>query len=504
MAPIAFRAPVALLLAFAVFAFSPLAFAASVGETALLYVADGEVSATNVSPFSSSGSAYYMVAVAGKEAVLLAPNKSDFRPVSDNATLLSVLPAYISVAYAGLFSEANLAALKTDISVLNLTFDYCDSVMKPFLANSFMVYYLSQIDDRGSPIPKTQLAIARLSGNKTVDGTAEQLAAGILLSSQKISALSADVSPEEMRRSLVEVYDAVSAIKGLAESYSTDFNFLESRHPDMFRRRTCALSSSSFSNLTDDLRLKDSIPSAESLASALIASTPRRAEYRQIREIGANASKKMDEVLSLFNSTQNALAGSGVELSGLNKSVADLGSKLSALRASANLSSAKKIEAEFNTAYNSTYGWLYEFSSTSLAQDIAASVNATADAKNATANAAIRLGENNEDVLKVKQRFKAHEASLKSNLSAVQNATAKVVPAAVFQNLTISANEIAKDAEGMRPSWAQNELVIVAVGVILLAVGFAIVIWYRNQKAVSEVSARISDAGNRKMEERER
>ncbi len=505
MAPLTLRAPAALLFAFALFAFSPLAFAASVNDTARLYVADGELSAMDVVPFSASGSQYYMVTVAGKEALLLAPSGADFQPVSDNATLLAVLPAYISSAYSGVFSETNLDSLKAHFEELNATFDYCAQPMKGFLNGGTLLWWILQTDDRGSSIPKSFLAVSRLGGNATIGiGSQASLKNGIDNASEKISALSADVSPDEIRNSLAEVYETVWSIKGLADEYSADFNFLESRHPDSFHKRTCALSSSSFDNVTDDLHLKDVIPSSAGLSSALAASTPVRAEYRKVKEISAAESKKLADLRALYNSTQKVFAGTGLNLTGLSRGIDSLSSKLASLEAATDLSTARPLQADFDKAYNSTYGWLYEFTSSSLAKDIVASVNATNDAKNATAGAALRLGENNDDVIKVKQKVKVLEANLDSNLSVVQNANGSVVSAAVFQNLTVAAQALSQEADGLKPAWQQNDLVIVAFFVIILAAVFGIVVWYRNQKAIAEVSAKISERGNREMEERDR
>ncbi len=478
-----------------------MAFAATVNETAMLYVADGEVSATSIVPFKSGAASYYMVAVATKEVLLLEPTDSDFQPVSDNATLISVLPAYISSAYANVFSDANVESLKTHFDVLNKTFNYCDEVMSPFLKNSFIIYYIQQIDDRGTPIPKTKLAIDYLLGNATLgNGSSYKLKTGFALANEKILVVSPQASPDVVRESLFDIYDTFSELKTIAGQYATDFNLLESRHPDMFSKRVCALSEASFANVTDDLRIRESIPSAASLSSAIIASTQPRVEFRKIKEIILNKTKKLGEITALHKSVQKTLAGTGIELSGINKSVQNLDSNLTLLKTATTLASARTIEAMFDKAYNSTYAWLYALNSTTLATDIAASVNASKTAKNSTDGAALRLGENNEDVVKVKQKFKSFQANLNSNLSAVQNASEKIVPAATFQNLTITATGIAKEADNLRPAWDQNILMIIAGGIILVALMMGIVIWYRNQKALSEVSEKITAKGSKEID----
>ncbi len=486
---------------FSVFLMQSFALAATANETALLYVATGEASATKSVQFQSGGSTYYVVTVANKEVLLLKPEGSDFTHVSDNATLLSVLPAYISAAYASAFSDTNLESLKNHFDALNKTYAYCDEAMTPFLKNSFLIYYIQQIDDRGTPIPKTKLALDGLMGNKTLgEGTQAKLKNGFGNASEKISALSSGMAPDELRQSLSELSDLFAVLKNASDQYAADFNLLESRHPDMLKKRVCALSSTSFANVTDDLSIRDNIPSSQQLSSSIIASTPQRVELRKVKELVSEESAKFKEVSDLFSEVKKKLDGKGISLTGLNKSVASLDATLTSLKATSTLSSAKTLQATFDTNYNSTKAWLVALSATTLATDIVSSVDALKEAKNSTSQAALRLGENNEDVMKIKQKIKTLETSLNTQLGLVQNASNKTVAPAVFQNMTITANAIAKEANDLKPAWDQNILIIIAGAVVIIALVFAIVIWYRNQKTLAELSDKVSKSAEKEID----
>lgn len=481
--------------------------ALTANETILLYAREED--SASFSTFESDGTTYYLGLFNAKESIVLVEQGEEFVPVEDNETLNLILPSYISGAYADFFLGSNIDDLKTAFEALSKTFDYCDEVLTPFLNNGFMLFYIRQTDDRGTPVPLTDNALVRLdgntSGNSSEKGTSNVLIEDFQEASVKVNEIDYSASASEVRAKLTELNDLIEEMKGVSDEYSTDFNFLRSRHPDMLSKRVCGLTSESFSDVSTEIGVKDSVPTVSSLAQTIFAETKTRKTLREVNEIYSRAEQKHAYASGLLSSVKNRLNKTQISLAGFERKVADLESNLSLVKAAENVEAAKALEEIFDNNYVLTKDWLEALNNTSLGADIVESGLAVKESKEAVYNASLLLGENNERVIELKEKRQTVDDQLKTELRVIEKADGSLVPAAVFQNITLTANSITEQARSLQPAWNLSfsnlgDLAIIVGAIVIVALIVGLVIYYRSQKTLLNVSTKMHEAHEREVD----
>ncbi len=491
--------------------FSAFAFSASVEDSAKLYLGRDEATAMNITEFSSSGGTYYMVSSGGTELLVLKPGSAgSFLAVESQAELETAMGPYITKAYGSVFSEDQAQKAKSDFDNLSKAAGVCIKPMNGFLTNSFLIYYIKQIDDRGSAVPGTSNAIRNLTvGNATAvsgisdpqkllaranltklsNGTHAIVVGGIAELGNLTYSLSSSKPASEVRTDLDSINKLLSELKPVVDLYQGDYAYLYTtkQHFAMFSNQPCTFTSSAFAALESDFATAGSVPSEAELASRLAISTKDRAERYSIRLVYQQETEKLAGLALRQKNVQDRMNLVGLDLSGLSANVTSMNVSTAKVELATSVGEANELDGKFKAMYSATEGYVSFVESDQVYGALNGSTSAISAAQLSIDTASTRIGKDNSDVVALKEKYATLRTELdqaRSDLAAGK--TAGIVPK--IQNITADLEDLNTRAAALKPVSEQFDAVIIGGLILIIVVGAAVIYYYRSKKPPAEVS----------------
>ncbi len=461
-----FRGTAALFLA-ALIVFSSAAFAASTDapslatQTAKLFLNDTEAISLSLVPFQAGGENYFIVKTSDGEQLLLhekrTQNGTQYEAVEGAGAIESLLSEYRN-AEAAQFDNDTLEQIKSEISTLNATYQYCAKPMNGFLNTGTLLYQILYLDDMGSAnrTPYTTNAVNRIRGNRTTlnngttiklaNGSAEILEAGFKSASEAAALENAQENPSVLADKLNTLYSQIAAMKGVATEYSMDFAFLKSRHPEMLNRRDCNLSAQSFDALAQILESQGAVLGTGELAQKMAQSTSERKPTYEARKAMLEFQKQYDALSAREKQIEISLAPANVTPSSLKRKLLQLERYLGDLSSAENLSDARVKQGLFQKNYDKALSEAQTLSDNSTLQKIAQSAAEVREVKLAIDAAETSGGADPGALLDAKTKYQSLKAELDDALFWVEFGGGERLDPGTFQNLTFKAVDLKTQA----------------------------------------------------------
>ncbi len=427
-------------------------------ETAALFLNETELPSMAVAPFTSGTGKYFVVKSEGRELLVLRENEGNYAAVEGPGAIEALVNDY-KRGNAPEFTNETLVEIKAKISELNATYEYCAEPMRGFLNSGTLLFWILQVDDRGSPVPHTTNAINRIRGNytwfnngtsvKTSNGSAEILEDGFADAAIAAAALEDPAaSTFELSEKLNSLYQKIGGMKAVAGNYSTDFAYLKSRHPENLRRRDCNLSAQSFEPLEETLDAQGALLDAAGLAKKMADFVAERKPQFEARKSLLKYKKDYAALASEVNSIQAALAPANVSPSSLKRKLLQLERAMQELSNAQNLPEARRKEDEFTRAYAKASLEAKALEESGMLEKINESVSAVMAAKNAVATLEEKGAQAN-DVQDARKKYLSLKTELDDALFWVEFGGKDRINASDFTNITAKARVFANETTGL-------------------------------------------------------
>ncbi len=427
-------------------------------ETAALFLNETELPSMALAPFQSGASKYFIVKSGGRELLVLRENDGNYAAVEGIGAIESLVGDY-KRENAPEFTTETMNEIKAEISELNTAYEYCSEPMRGFLNSGTLLFWILQVDDRGTATPHTTNAVNRIRGNytrfnngtsvKTSRGSAEILEEGFADATGAAQALeNSSPSSFELAEKLNSLYQKIGGMKAVAGNYSTDFAYLKSRHPEMLSRRDCNLSEQSFGPLEESLDAQGALLNAVELATKMAAFVAERKPQFEARKSLLKYKKDYATLSAEVNAIQTALAPANVTPSSLNRKMLQLERAMQELSNAQNLSEARKKEDEFMRTYAKANAEARALSESGMLGKINESISAVIAAKNAVAGLEEK-GVSANELQNAQKKYLALRAELDDALFWVEFGGKDRINESDFANITIKAGAFTNETTGL-------------------------------------------------------
>lgn len=479
---------------------SPAVLAAAVDDYAKLYATTAEANQTAVTPVSYAGIQYYLVSVAGKEAVVLKDaGNNKFSAITDEATLEPLLKVYIGEKYGTSITDAQVSKIKSAYAATLAVSDVCTDRMALFLSGTWMLSYIKQTDDRGSRVPKTAVAIAYLLGKNdngslvpvtgvtNVDaiiahdtsgkgtsmgtGTHAVISGGMDYLGDIILDISTDKPASQISESLKTAKTLVAELKPVADKYKADYNYLYKIHMPMFNNIDCGFSSANFGDLESSLSIGlADVPTEKALASAIINATAARSDTFEAVKVYATVQGKLNDAYIKYSQLKSRMYSAGLETTSLDVKIEDLNATAAAVGTLTSKTAAQAEAEKFNDKLTAAVAYMNFIGSDDMFDQLNASNHAFNSAQMAIDLAVARMDEGNSQVAELKTSY----ATLKVELDQAKADLARGEfdgKKSQIQNITSDIALIQARADGLAPGQGIDMTIVGGAILLLLVLG---------------------------------
>jgi len=443
-------------------------------------MASGETMA--LANFSHEGKTYHVLKINGENSVLFEEVDGNFSPVSDEARLAVLVPAFLKTQPLP-FDASVLASVRANYDFVNKEVGVCVEGVKafyacrtppPFACAYMWITILPDYPDALAEVKKMDVAFPGLQ-----QGMAD-LSSGV--SSLEASFASNDLDGIASAASVI--YNAVSAIQSGFTTVAGAYSVIKPAFPYAFDYWNQSASVAVEANCTSSSALSNALSSLSSFASSTkalsTADTLNKIKSVTLARNSSAAAKRIrffkSEAFKPVSSDARKVLGdfgsAGLIVTALNNELIQLSGFLDSI---GNASTVEEADAKAKAFDSMLAGFsakvgLYA----SLAQEYNASVVAKANASAQLSKAAKRYGANSEFVVPLQKQYSATTNSLKSfqeKLVAGQN-----VSLADLREITANYTNIISVAAGLKPRESQIDWVVVGgvLAVVLAVLGAVI------------------------------
>ncbi len=443
------------------------------------FLEPSETSAT--SNFTSGGSTYYLVKVAGKGQLVF---DSNYKPVSDEAQIRALVAAYVKSLPVP-FKKSDLQSLESEFSSVNSSWDYCRQVWWEFISGKRICIeqttrklqcWIIYDGDYGASfgIPPATAENRRNIGNGTYKTNNATIEAGALLAS--VDAEFDSLGAEDIKARMGSLKDATAKIRA---GY-TQFNSAHQKYLTYYPFATdgginrCAFNEKALANMEKLVDVTALFSNTDAISNETAAGSKARLDRGTVRKLAASTEKELSGFeLKYKKAKADFDTANKLEPTAITAAFIELTSISLAVKNASTYAAAKSKSDEFETKLRA--GELLVAQSQDALVPYVDGLRKLNNASNTLEAASKVYGQNDPRLIDLKTQLSTLRSSFELKEGDLKHG--RPVTVTDFQGIANTAANLTATANSLPRRENEIDWVLV-VGLVMLVALIAGAIWY--------------------------